>query len=116
MIAKKYRFHGHGSLKYVFTHGKTVRSPHFGIRFVANKRRQDYRLAVIVSKKVAPLAVTRNRIRRRLFEQMRLSIPSSAGAVDMALVVYDKALLDLSAEELEETVNKLLSQIVKKAV
>ena len=34
----------------------------------------------------------------------------------MALVVYDKALLDLSAKELEETVNKVLSQIVKKAV
>jgi ribonuclease P protein component len=66
MIGRANRFHGYNSLRYVYKHGKTVRGPHMSLRFCPDAKRQDYRLAVVVSKKISKSAVARNRIRRRI--------------------------------------------------
>ena len=71
MIESQKRFHGHGSLNYLFRNGKTARNAQVLVRFVENKRREESRVAVIVAKKVIKSAVARNRIRRRVFEVIR---------------------------------------------
>ncbi len=64
MISRKHRFHGYGSLKYVYKNGAAVRGPLFAIKFVENPKRDTYRLAVVISRKINKSAVARNRIRR----------------------------------------------------
>jgi ribonuclease P protein component len=87
MIARKHRFHGYGSLKYVYQNGKSVRGPLNVLKYAPNPKRTQYRLAVVVSKKVAKSAVTRNRIRRRIYETFRLALPVDTPAYDLVVTV-----------------------------
>jgi len=107
MIFRKNRFHGHNSLKYVYQHGKTVRSPLCALRFVHNPRRSSYRAAVVVSKKMHKSAVVRNRIRRRLYEIVRTHV-AEAAAYDMVFTVFSDQLADMPAEKVRETMLDLL--------
>ncbi len=115
MIGRKHRFHGHGSLRFVYAQGKTVRTNVVAIRIVKNSRRSDYRVAVVVSKKISKSAVVRNRIRRRLYEQVRLHEESVPEATDLVLTVYSDQIATMEATELEKTVVKLLAQAAEVA-
>lgn len=110
MIARKHRFHGYGSLRYVYKHGRTVRGPMSSLKFTLNKRRQEYRLAVVVSKKVHKSAVTRNRIRRRLYEAIRRHDTDITRAYDMVLTVYHEQMAHIPAADLEKIVLDQLRQ------
>ena len=94
MIGRANRFHGYGSLKYVYNHGRTVRGPLFALKTVNNPRRTSYRLAVVVSRKVNKSAVARNRIRRRLFEGVRQFESEITQPADIVLSVYNEAIKD----------------------
>jgi ribonuclease P protein component len=106
MISGKHRFHGYGSLKYVYQRGQTTRGPLFSIKSVINPKRSNYRLAVVVSKKVHKSAVARNRIRRRIYEAFRLFEPDIAEPYDLVLTVFSD-----TAES--EPIEKIHSQIKK---
>jgi ribonuclease P protein component len=108
MIARGNRFHGYGSLRYVYQHGKTVRGPLTALKYVANPKRSDYRLAVVVSKKVHKSAVVRNRIRRRLYEAARRQ--QIQQGYDLVLTVFQEGVGDMPAEELERLVKAQLRQ------
>jgi len=99
MIAQKFRFHGHASLKYVFSRGQQQRSKFFAVKWVKNSRRHQPRLAVVVSKKVFKSAVKRNRIRRRIYEISRPLLVDASG-VDVVISVYDGEALTASQDEL----------------
>ena len=110
MISRKHRFHGHGSLRFVYEHGKTVRGPMSSLKFAPNSRRDSYRLAVVVSKKVNKSAVTRNRIRRRLYEAVRLHGSAITAPFDMVLTVFDARMAEIPADELQKIVANQLKQ------
>lgn len=82
-----YRFHGHGSLNYLFRNGQTTRSAQLLIRSVENRRRKDSRVTVVVGKKVAKSAVVRNRIRRRVYEVVRRHWDMIPEHVDFSITV-----------------------------
>lgn len=109
MISSRHRFHGHGSLRYVYQHGQTVRGPLCSLKYVRNERRKEWRLAVVVSKKVHKSAVKRNRIRRRLYEAVRLQL-TDAPAFDMVLTVFHEQVAVLPADELTTLVRAQLKQ------
>lgn len=108
MLAYKYRFHGHGSLRYLFRNGATVRSRAVMLRYVHNARRDESRLAVIVGKKVSKSAVKRNRIRRRVFEIMRKHWHNITPQTDMSLTVFSVDTATLPSVELEDMVLEVL--------
>ena len=108
MISAKYRFHGYGSLNYLHRKGKTVRGKLMSVRFIANNKRQNPRFSVIVSKKVYKSAVKRNRIRRRIYEIIRVNINENSPIIDIAIVVYSPEVLDLPADNLKLQVEQLL--------
>jgi ribonuclease P protein component len=110
MIGKAFRFHGHGSLRYVYTNGKTVRGPLCSLKYAVNPKRDSYRLAVVVSKKVSKSAVVRNRIRRRLYEAVRLQAPQLQQSVDMVISVFSDQLLELPADQVTRLVRAQLKQ------
>lgn len=110
MISRAHRFHGHGSLRYVYQHGQTVRGPLTALKFVENSRRTQYRVAAVVSKKVSKSAVKRNRIRRRLYEAVRGHEPQISKPYDMVITVFHEQLAALPADELMRLVRAQLRQ------
>jgi len=110
MISNDYRFHGHGSLRYVYKNGKAIRSHLVTIKYVDNPHRKNSRFAVVVSKKVLKSAVGRNRIRRRVYEIVRKELGSIDKAHDVALMVFSSELLSLSANDLNQLIRQLFEQ------
>lgn len=110
MLSVVHRFHGHGSLRYVYKNGQAVRSRLVTIKYVANPRRSHSRFAVVVSKKVHKSAVGRNRIRRRIYEIVRQELPRLARPHDVAIMVFSSEVIALPAPELTETIRHLFEQ------
>lgn len=100
MIAQKYRFHGHGSVRYVLKNGVGKRNHSMSIKIVDNSRRTYSRVSIIVSKKVLHDAVQRNRVRRRLYELVRtrllplLTDSKQSGAKDIVITVYEGGIIN----------------------
>ena len=111
MISQKYRFHGHASLKYVLANGTIARGKALSIKFVDNTRRHYSRVAIIISKKVLKHAVDRNRARRRLYEIMRQRLSQFNHVVDVAVMIYQPRVLDMSYDELCLEVDKCLNKL-----
>ena len=110
MIARAHRFHGYGSLRHVYARGQVVRGPWFALKYLKNDRRKTYRAAVVVSKKVHKSAIVRNRIRRRLYEALRLQLPKDLPPYDIVLIVYSESVADTPATELHAQVASQLKK------
>lgn len=110
MLAFKYRFHGHGSLRYVYTHGQTSRSRLMSLKHSTHPKRKLPRIAVVISKKVIKSAVGRNRVRRRLYEIVRHEIPRLNDNSDIVLLVFSAEVYALPSTELSGAVHQLLDE------
>lgn len=110
MIAYKFRFHGHGSLRYLYTKGAIARGRSLQLRYTSNARRVHSRAVVIVGKKVVKSAVKRNRIRRRLYEILRRHWEAIVSPTDLALTVFSADIGTMPASEVESQVIELLQQ------
>ena len=77
--------------------------------FVRNTRGFT-RVAVVVSKKVAKSAVERNRIRRRLYEVIRVNFDLVPKKMDYIFVVYSKEVLKMRFSELESLMGELVEE------
>lgn len=110
MISALFRFHGHGSLRYVYTKGKAVRSQHVTIKYVLNTRRKQPRFSVVVSKKVIKSAVGRNRIRRRMYEYVRLNQHRLTGVYDIVIICTSPDLRTLPFSQINEHVSQLFTK------
>jgi len=98
MISRTHRFHGRASIQRLYKSGKMVRSAGMGLRYAPNPR-GTYRVAVVVSRKISKSAVTRNRIRRRLYENVRTLFASAnePPAFDILVTVFRDDLASLPA-------------------
>lgn len=111
MIASKYRFHGQHGLLYVYRKGLTIRTKHCQAKFTVNPKRTDYRVSVVVSKKVAKSAPIRNRIRRRLYEQVRVQAAKYLSNQDIVITVFDPELAVCDASVVEALINRILKSV-----
>jgi ribonuclease P protein component len=102
MLSFQYRFHGHGSLRYVYKNGTAIRSHLFTVKYVPNSHRKHHRFSIVVSKKVYKGAVGRNRIRRRLYEIIRSELPKMERVHDVAVIVSSSEVISLPFSELNE--------------
>ena len=109
MLSKKYRFHSRGGVKWVYQHGKTVRTAKMSLVFAENTRGFT-RVAVVVSKKVEKTAVGRNRIRRRVYEALRRNFELVPKKRDYVFVVYSKEVMRMPFGELEAMLGKLVEE------
>lgn len=108
MLAKDNRFHGHGSLAYLYKNGTAIRSHLVVIKYLKNPRRTTSRIAVVISKKVHKSAVGRNLIRRRIYEIIRQELPRFSGIYDVAIIVVSGEAIAATHEELDGTLKDLL--------
>ena len=109
MLAKKYRFHSRGGVRFTYQKGKTIRTPKMSLVFNENSRGHQ-RFAVVISKKVIKSAVGRNRVRRRVYEAIRLQLPEFQDKKDCIFVVYSKEIKDIEFTQLQEIIKNLLEQ------
>lgn len=110
MISVKFRFHGHGSLRYVYANGNAVRSQSFTIKSVKNTRRRNSRVSVVVSKKVLKSAVGRNRIRRRVYEYVRVNLENLNAVYDIVVIVTTPDVKNMPSEELRVCLDQLFEK------
>lgn len=110
MLSFTHRFHGHGSLRYVYKNGQAVRSRVLTVKYVKNPHRKHSRFAVVVSKKVHKGAVGRNRIRRRIYEVIREELGEFHGINDVVVLVFSNEVITMPAPELKESLRQLFSQ------
>ena len=109
MLAKKYRFHSRGGVRFTYHKGKTIRTPKMSLVFNENSRGKQ-RFAVVISKKVIKTAVGRNRVRRRIYEAIRLQLPEFKDTKDCIFVIYSKEIKDMNFLELQKIIKNLLEQ------
>lgn len=113
MLSRTHRFHGHNSLNYVYKSGHTARTADISLRYAPNNRRETYRCAVVVSKKVSKSAVVRNRIRRRVYEAVRLQEARITEPLDLVFSVFQEKVAVIPSNELQQRVKQLLDQAVE---
>jgi len=110
MLEQRFRFHGYGSLKFLYHKGETYRSRSVSLRVAVNPKRSTTRVAVIVTKKVQKAAPRRNRIRRRVYEVVRLHWNHIKPGYDILVSVYDPQAGVIPYAELEKTIVGVFKQ------
>ena len=108
MVSREHRFHGLGSLRFVYGRGEVARGPMFLIKYARNSHRKTYRVAIVVSKKVSKSAVVRNRIRRRLYEIIREQEADIREPFDIVMNVHSPEVAELPSDKLSAQVIKQL--------
>ena len=111
MLSHKYRFHSRGGVRYVHQKGKTIRTPLLALIFTPNLRYYQ-RFGVVISKKVLKSAVGRNRIRRRVYEALRLELDGFNHHIDCIFIVHSKTIAELPFLELRRLIHELLERAI----
>lgn len=109
MLPFRYRFHGHGSLRYVYKNGASERSRLMTIKFSANPRRKHPRFSVVVSKKVLKSAVGRNKIRRRTYEALSEVGARSIAPYDIVIIITSPEVKTIEYSELTTLLRDFIS-------
>ncbi len=110
MISQGHRFHGHNSLSLVYRKGQTVSANQVSLKYLPIKPEKPYRLAVVVSRKVDKSAVVRNKIRRKIYEAVRIREPKLNKNADIVISVHNKHVATMKSSELDELLNELLTK------
>ena len=108
MLKKQNRFHGRATIKKVMRSGGVTRNHLFSLKYGAAGHRNTPRVAVVVSKKIAKSAVIRNRIRRRLYEAIRLRLPQLSPQLELVVIVTSPGIHILSTKELDDAIDQAL--------
>lgn len=111
MLAKKFRFHGYGSLKYVNKNGDKARNHMFVVKVSRNPRRNKPRIAVVISKKIHKSAVARNRVRRRVYEVVRHEMADMPVPHDIVLIVVSPEVRSAESGEVTQSIRDLFGQL-----
>ena len=110
MLSSTGRFHGYSSLNWAYRQGESVRDQQLSLKYALNSRRQSFRAAVVVSRKVNHSAVIRNRIRRRIYEIVRSQSDNIKGSFDLIFNVYSDDLVKMTNQELVSLVVGLMKR------
>lgn len=80
------------------------------MKYIANPRRRHGRFSVVISKKVLKSAVKRNRVRRRIYEIIRLELPHIRSGFDVVVMVFSPEVLVTPHDDLRAAIKQLFSQ------
>ena len=113
MFNRRHRFHGYGSLRSVYQNGRNVRGTLINLKFARRGNERSYRVAVVVSRKVSKSAVVRNRIRRRVYEAVRLAADKITPGSDLVFTVFSEQVKDIEVPKLHDIIADLLAKTAK---
>lgn len=101
MIAKKFRLHKKSDFDELAKSSNKFYSNNFVLRFVQNNNEDLSCFAVVVSKKISLKAVVRNKIRRRVYEVIRLRMNNFKKGFNIIIFVK-KGVLEINYSDLEQ--------------
>lgn len=110
MITQENRFNHRLAVQAVYRGAKTARAPMMSLKY-SIKPNQPWRAAIVVSKKVCKSAVKRNRIRRRIYEWLRVNADSVPEGTQMIVAVFDQSIGTIDHQELSKRMETLVKQI-----
>ena len=110
MLARLFRFHGHNSVRRSYRQGSSVRGRIGSLHVYSDARHPHFRVAVVVSKKVHKSAVVRNRIRRRIYEIIRLSQKDLTKPSELVFTIYQVEAATMPHQQLVKEVQELLKR------
>ena len=110
MLGRAHRFHGLGSLRGVYSRGQSARAGQLSLKYGQRPAGRPYRVAVVVSRKVSKSAVVRNRIRRRIYEVVRLNPDLVKPGSDLVFTAYSDQLAEMETGKLRTLVKDLLQK------
>jgi ribonuclease P protein component len=110
MLVKNNKISKKNDFDYIFKNGKSAKSVFFILKFIQNSLKAN-RFAFMVSKKVSPKAVIRNKVRRRLSESVKEFKKETEKGMDVIFVALP-AIKEKSFAEIKEETAKLLKKII----
>ena len=110
MFSNQHRFHGRLAIRRVQQGGQVVRGQQIALKLVSRSNQKPFRVAVSVSKKVSGSAVTRNRIRRRVYEAIRTSPYQLPAGCDAVIMIYGESFAEMPSVQLMTIINDLLKK------
>ncbi len=114
MLSRSQRFHGRTSLRPVYNRGASAHGRMSKMLYLASQK-SDSRAAVVVSKKVHKSAVVRNRIRRRVYAQLKPYLAQVPSSVDVVIVVKDAALASVPADVVAKELTTLIGGVTRRS-
>lgn len=93
--------------EYFFKHGKRHYSPSLQIIIAST---EDLKVAVVVPKKILKSAVSRNRVRRRLYHILRPMLENYRGVF---IFIIKKGILEKTNDEIKTELNLIVGGISK---
>lgn len=109
MYKKVNRFHGHGSIRWVLSKGKTIRGRAMSLRY--DEKQGGLKVAVVVSKKVDKSAVVRNRIRRRVYAVAKGLLAPETARGGYVFLVYSADVATMPHDELRAHITKIIPRL-----
>lgn len=111
MLSRAYRLTKKDHVPAILKEGKMHRGAHFVVRFRENRLNHP-RFGVIVSQKIRDKAVDRNRLRRQMFESLRLYLKKNPSLRSFDLIVLpQKGLARLPYATLDGSLCGMLNKI-----
>ena len=112
MLEKKYRIE-RNKIKYILKKGEDSISKLFIIRYIKNNENHN-RYCTIVSKKIDPKAVGRNKLRRQIYEAIRIHekdiIPTNKEKSRLDIVLIPKKnILKAKFEDIEADIKNIIT-------
>lgn len=110
MLNSKQRFHRRKHVARVYNKGRSVRGVDVSLKYLINRQATNIKIGVVVSKKVSKSAVVRNRIRRRVFEAVRLRVDDLDPGFEGVFTIFNISVADCDFEYLQAQVDKLINK------
>lgn len=110
MLSRLNRFHGHGSVRRVYRLGRPARIGLASIHVLRSDKIKHSKVSVVVSRKVNKSAVARNRIRRRIYEIVRLQMPKFKEPAEIVITVYQPDAASMPADKLQAALAELFAK------
>lgn len=109
MIPKKLRINKQDT-EWVLKKGEQVTSDLFIVRFLSNQNNGDKpQFSIVTSTKLAKKAVDRNKLKRRIYEAIRMNMPEKLPL--KIVIIPKKRTLNVEYEEIDKDVKNLFSKL-----
>ena len=113
MLAKKHKISNRKLIPKIINNGKSLNTSLFVIKYLYNQEEISH-FGVVTSQKISKKAVERNKIRRRIFEAIRLYIkenPKHSKNIN-AVILTKKSTLNTDYKTMYDTISNSLSKIL----
>ena len=110
MLNQKSRISNQRLIDKLNKEGRSYKTSHFVFKFLPSIS-GDSKFAPVVSKKIAPKAVTRNKIRRQISESLRLNLPNLKKPVVCLVILKKGSPEDLDYNAVDSQIKEFFNQL-----